>query len=64
MQLAHGLLVVQQQNKYHVFFAATLYPPFFCPSMVCGMQDCGSCGGQWGTKRCQEGREAPKPNQN
>ena len=37
---------------------------FFCPSMVCGMQACGSCGGQWGAEGSQEGRGAPKPNQN
>ena len=32
--------------------------------MVCGMQDCGSCGGQWGAEGSREGQGAPKPNQN
>ena len=53
--------------------AATLYPTpfifffvffFSCPSMVRSMQACGSCGGQWGAEGSQEGRGAPKPNQN
>ena len=48
--------------------AATLYPTLFflffffflfCPSMVCGMQDCGSAGGQWGTDRARRAREPP-----
>ena len=32
---------------------------FSCPSMVCGRQDCGSCGGQWGAEGSREGWGAP-----
>ena len=52
-------------NLYEIFLVAQqLYISFSfsCPSMVCGMQDCGSCAGQWGAEGSWEG--APKPNQN
>ena len=72
-RFAYLLLTPQYKDKILVLFscAAILYPTplvffcfVFCPSIVCGMQDCGSCRGQWGTKGSREGRGAPKPIQN
>ena len=58
----HSLSQSVTQSKN--FFFLLFFFFFSCPSFVCGMQDCGSCWGQWGAKGCQEGRGAPKPNQN
>ena len=33
------------QHSICIFFSSSS-----CPSIVCGMQDCGSCGGQWGAE--------------
>ena len=65
-----GWFLVAQQlyiplRLFSFFFSFFFF--LFCPSMVCGRQDCGSCGGQWGLKgagRAGEPRGAPKPNQN
>ena len=56
---ANPLLVAQQ-----LYIPLRFFFVFFWPSMVYGMQDCGSCVGLCGAKRHREGRGAPKPNQN
>ena len=60
-------LVAQQLYiplRLYIYFFFFLSYFFSCPSMVRSMQACGSCGGQWGAEGSQEGRGAPKPNQN
>ena len=60
----HCIFLVAQQLyiplRLYIFFSSF----FSCPSMVHSMQAFGSCGGQWGAEGSQEGRGAPKPNQN